>query len=62
MQKTVEYRYNAVGYNRILHILLQGLCQNSNESVNPQKTPHTPPQRASYEVSFVTILEKLTAL
>ena len=57
MQKTVEYRYNAVRYNRILHISQQGLCQNSNENVNPQKT-----QRANYKVSFVMILEKLTAL
>ena len=37
---TVSYHYNAVQYNMILHTLLQLLSQNTNQSVNLQKTPH----------------------
>ena len=33
--------------------------QNINQRLNPQKTPHTSPWRASYGVSFMNILEKI---
>ena len=56
---TVECRYNAVQYCKILHKLLQELRQNINQMLDPQKTPHTPPLRASYGVSFVNNCEKI---
>ena len=45
--------------NIILHTSLQELRQNINQRLNPQKTPHTLPWRASYGVSFANILEKI---
>ena len=56
---TVECRYNAVQYCKILHEWLQELRQNINQMLDPQKTPHTSPLRASYRVSFVNICEKI---
>ena len=52
---TVECRYNAVKYSKILHKLLQELGQNISQMLNPQKTPHSSPVRAS----FVNIWEKI---
>ena len=40
---TAGFRYNAVQCNVILLISLRWLRQNANQSLNPQKTPHTPP-------------------
>ena len=57
--RTVKCRYNAVQYNMSWHKSLQELRQNTNQRLNPQKTPHTSPSRASYAVSFVTILDKI---
>ena len=56
---TVECRYNAVQYNKILHTSLQWRDQNINKRLNLQKTHHTSPYRASYGVSFVIILDKI---
>ena len=58
------YKYNECCYivnyyNMLLHTSLQELRQNINQRLNPQKTPHTLPWRASYGVSFVNILEKI---
>ena len=39
----VEYCYNAVQYNKILHTSLQWRGQNINHKLNLQKTPHTSP-------------------
>ena len=36
--------------------------QNTNQSPNTQNTPHTSHKRASYEVSFVRILEKIDCI
>ena len=33
--------------------------QNISQRLNPQKTPHTSPWRASYGMSFMNILEKI---
>ena len=52
---TVECRYNAVQHNTILHATLQWLKSNINHNSNPQKTP----QRASYGVPVVRVLEKI---
>ena len=38
---TVNCRYNAVQYSKILHKKLQQLRQNINQMLHPQKTPHT---------------------
>ena len=35
--------YNAVQYHMILHTSLQLPRKTTNQSVNPQKTPHTSP-------------------
>ena len=35
------------------------LMQNYNQMLDPQKTPHTSPWRASYGVSFVNICQKI---
>ena len=40
---TVECRYNAVWYCKILHDQLQEMRQNVNQTLDPQKTPHTSP-------------------
>ena len=56
---TVECRYNAVQYNKILHTSLQWRGQNINKRLNLQKTHHTSPYRASYGVSFVRIFDKI---
>ena len=40
---TVGFRYNAVQYNKILYISLQGLVKNTNLSLNIQKAPHISP-------------------
>ena len=40
---TVECRYNAVKYYKILHKYLQELGQNINQVLDPQKTPHISP-------------------
>ena len=40
-QYTVEYRYNVVQYNMILHTLLYWLRQSMNHSLDPQDTSHT---------------------
>ena len=40
---TVECRYNAVKYYKILHKYLQELGQNINQVLEPQNTPHTSP-------------------
>ena len=42
-QDTVECRYNAVWYCEILHEYLQEMHQNVNQTLDPQKTPHTSP-------------------
>ena len=52
-QYTVECRYNAVHHTIILHTSMQWLSLKVNETLNPQKTPHISPWRASYRVSFV---------
>ena len=59
MQNTVECRYNAVQYCKLLHNWLQELRQNIDQILDPQKTPHTSPSRVSYGVSFVNICEKI---
>ena len=56
---TVVCHDDTVHYDMILHTSLQLLGQNMNQSVKPQNTPHTPPWRVSYRVSFVTIWEKI---
>ena len=38
---TVKCHYNTVEYNSILHIPMWWLKQNMDETLNPQKTPHT---------------------
>ena len=55
----VECHYNVVEFNMVLHTSLQEVRQNINQRLNPQKTLHTSPWRASYGVSFVNILEKI---
>ena len=40
---TIEDRYNAVQYCKVLHKQLQELRQNMNQMLDPQKTPHTSP-------------------
>ena len=52
-QYTVKCRYNSVQYNIILHTSMQWLSLKLNETLNPQKTPHISPWRASYRMSFV---------
>ena len=56
---TVEYCYDAVQYNMVLHTPLLEVRQYINQRLNPQKTPHT---SAVYDVSFVDILEKFFTL
>ena len=55
----VECRYNAVRYSTILHSTLQRLKSNINRNLNPQKTPHISPWRASYGVSLIRIVNKI---
>ena len=43
LSNTVECRYNAVQYSKVLHKLLQEFRQNINQMLDPQKTPHTSP-------------------
>ena len=50
--------YIMVLYNKILHTSLQRQGQNINQRLNPQKTHHISPLRASYGAFFVRILEK----
>ena len=38
---TIGCRYNAVQHDIILHTSLQWLVQNTNKSLNSQKTPHS---------------------
>ena len=45
---TVEYRFNAVQYNMILHSSLKWLGQNIYQNINPQKTPHSSPAREDF--------------
>ena len=59
---TVEYRYNAVQYSKILHKWLQKLRQDNNDMLHPQKTPHTSPWRASYWKSFANMYHYGTSL
>ena len=59
MLRTVECRYNAVKFVTILHSALQWQWQNVSQTLDSQNTPHTSPSRASYGVSFVSILEKI---
>ena len=56
---TVECCYNMVQYDKKLYTLLHWLIENVNHSVNPPKTPHISPYRASYGESFVRVLEKI---
>ena len=56
---TVECRYNAVAYIMILHKTLQWIEQSIHQTLNPQKTPHISPWRASYEMSVMRICEKI---
>ena len=53
---TVEHRYKAVQYCKILHKLLQELRQNINQMMDPQNTPHTSPWRPSYGCVFCEYL------
>ena len=41
---------------------MQWLRQNVNETLNPQKTPHTLPLRVSYGVSLVLKLDKIDCI
>ena len=50
-------RYNAVQYNTLFNTSLQWLNQDTNYSLNPQKTSHTSPWRARYGVYFVIVLK-----
>ena len=59
---TVECRYNAVQYRKILHKWLHEHRQNINQMLDPQKKPHTSPQRARYGMSFGNISEKIERL
>ena len=61
-RNTVECHYNAVQYNMVFHSPLHWPTQNINQTLDSQKTLHSSPSRASYGVSIVNILEKLTAL
>ena len=56
---TVACRYNAVQYNMIFHMPLHWLMQNIDKSLDSQKTLHTSPSRASYQVSIERNLEKI---
>ena len=59
---TIDCRYNAVQFITILHPMLQWQQQNTNQIPNSQQTPHYSPSRASYGVSVMKLLNKLTAL
>ena len=59
---TMECRYDAVQYNKILHTSLQDLRQNINQRLNPQNTPHSSPVGASYGVSLVNIYGKIDCI
>ena len=48
-----------VNYFKILQNQLQKLKQNINQMLDPQKTCHNSPIRASYGMSFVNICEKI---
>ena len=54
-----HHAYYDVIVMTILHAVLQWQQQNLNQIWNTQQTPHTSPQRASYGVYFVRILEKI---
>ena len=43
LKDTLECRYSAVQYGKILHEWLQALMQNINQMPDPQKTPHKSP-------------------
>ena len=58
-RNTVEWRYNAVQYNMVLHTSLQEVRQSINQRLHTQKAPHSSPWPASYGVSSVNILEKI---
>ena len=52
---TVDCHFNAVHFITILHTAMWWQCQNINQTLDSQKTPHTLPSRAS----CVSILEKI---
>ena len=56
---TVECRYNAVQFIKILRIALQWQQQKVNQASNSQQTPHILPSWVSNGMSFVKILEKI---
>ena len=56
---TVECRYNAVQYNKILYASMQWRGHSIKRRFNLQTTHHTSPSRASYDVSFARILENI---
>ena len=58
LNHAVECSYNAIQYN-ILYTGLQRLRQNLIRGWRSQKTPHTLPSRASYEVSSVRIWKNI---
>ena len=58
----VGCHYNAVQYIKILCMIWQCQWQNTNQTLNPQKTPHICPSQASYGVSIVRMGRKLTTL
>ena len=58
-QYTVERHYNVLQYNTILPTPMQWLSQNVNETLNPQKTPHSSPIRASIGASFMSNLDEI---
>ena len=43
LRNTIECRYNAVQYSKLLHKWLPELRPNINKMLDPQKTPHTSP-------------------
>ena len=59
MLKSVECRYNAIGFIPILHTALLWQQQNINQTSNSQQTPHSSPSRVSYGVSIMRILKKI---
>ena len=57
---TVDRRYNAVTYNTTLkNTAMQRPRLNTGQPLNPQETPYNSPFRASFGVSFASILEKM---
>ena len=53
---------SVIQYDIIMHTSLLFLRHDINQSVNPQRTPHTSPWQASYGASFVRIFKKIDSV